>query len=203
MYDEKTLAMSPGILSDKDIELLCDADKFENPMIQPFSHKLTEEGKISHGLSSCGYDATLAPEFKIFTNAKSVVLDPKKLNTDCFVDHRGDTCIIPPNGFILCHTTEEFWIPKDVMTICIGKSTYARIGLIVNVTPLEPGWNGQVTIEISNSTPLPAIVYANEGICQFIFLRAPNPPRTPYNARGGKYMGQKGIVLPRILEESK
>lgn len=187
-----------GLLADQDIRKLCiDTD---TPMISPFNEKLTESGKISYGLSSCGYDATLASSFKIFTNTNSVVLDPKEFNEKAFVDFEGDKCIIPPHGFILCHTKEYFKMPEDVLAICLAKSTYARIGLVVGVTPLEPGWEGQVTIEISNTSNLPAIVYSNEGICQFLFFRATSLPEIPYNKRGGKYMGQLGIVLPRILK---
>lgn len=197
MFDEFNI---PGLLSDIDIEFLC--KNRPDPMIQPFSDKLSEEGKISHGLSSYGYDATLAPVYKILTTTKVEIIDPKVDSTDCFEDHEGDFCIIPPHGFLLGHTKEIFDIPKDVLTFCISKSTYARVGLIVNVTPLEPGWRGQVTIEISNTTDLPAKVYGNEGICQFIFLRSARPCRTPYNKRGGKYMDQEGIVLSKILQVS-
>lgn len=185
----------PGILSDIDIEHLC---KGESPMISPFTEKLREEGVISYGLSSYGYDARLAEEFKIFTNVHNTVVDPKNFSDTCFVPHKGERCIIPPNSFILCHTVEWFKIPKDVLVVCVAKSTYARCGLVVGVTPLEPGWEGQVTIEISNTTPLPAVVYANEGICQFLFFRGARPCRTPYDSRGGKYMGQKGVVLPKL-----
>jgi dCTP deaminase len=190
----------PGILSDVDIAHLC--VNTDTPMITPFSEKLSEVGTISHGLSSMGYDALLADSFKIFTNVNNALVDPKNFSPECFVERTGDTCIIPPNSFALGHTIETFCIPKDVLGMCIGKSTYARCGIIVNVTPLESGWEGQVTIEIHNTTPLPAIVYANEGICQFVFWRAANPCKTPYNARGGKYMGQKGVVLPKIYQDS-
>lgn len=194
----ETLYSNPtGMLADVDIASLCVG--VEKPMIQPFSEALSEKGKISHGLSSCGYDATCASSFKIFTNVNSVILDPKALDETSFVDFEGDVCIIPPNGFVLTHTNEVFDMPEDIMSVCLAKSTYARIGLVVGVTPLEPGWRGQVTIEISNTTNLPAKIYANEGICQFLFFRTMNKPRVPYNKRGGKYMGQEGIVLPRIL----
>ena len=190
---------APGLLADIDIKDLC--VDVENPMISPFSEKLTEVGKISHGLSAYGYDATLAPSFKLFTNVNNSVVDPKNFSEDCFVERFDDTCVIPPNSFLLGHTVETFDVPSDVLAICIGKSTYARCGIIVNVTPLEPGWAGQVTIEIHNTTPLPAIVYANEGICQFLFFRGASPCLTPYNTRGGKYMHQTGVVLPRVLSE--
>ena len=177
-----------GILCDRDIRDLC--FNRERPMITPFSEKLKTEGKISYGLSSFGYDAVLAPSFKVFTNVNNQLVDPKNFSPKCFVDKEGDTCIIPPNGFALAHTEEYFVIPKDVLVLCIGKSTYARCGIIVNVTPLEPGWEGQVTLEIHNTTPLPAIVYAHEGICQFIFLRGEISPDITYADRNGKYMNQ-------------
>lgn len=195
-----TPILPTGLLSDIDIEFLC--RNKDNPMINPFSEKLSEEGKISHGLSSYGYDATLAPTYKLLATSKSTLIDPKVNSDSCFEDYEGDFCIIPPHGFLLGHTNEVFDLPEDILSICIGKSTYARVGLIVNVTPLEPGWRGQVTIEISNTTDLPAKVYGNEGICQFLFFRSVRKCRTPYNKRGGKYMDQKGIVLSKILEQS-
>lgn len=198
MSNPNSSGLSKGILSDYAIKALCSTDAPEHSMIVPFSEKLREDGKISHGLSSFGYDALLAPEFKIFTNANNALVDPKNFSPDCFVDKTGDSCVIPPNGFMLGRTTEYFKIPKDILVLCIGKSTYARCGIIVNVTPLEPGWEGHVTLEIHNTTPLPAVVYANEGICQFIFIRGEHPPLTTYDTRNGKYMNQTGIVLPRI-----
>jgi dCTP deaminase len=153
---------------------------------------------ISFGVSSYGYDARLADEFKIFTNVDNAMVDPKMFSEQSFVTRRGATCIIPPNSFVLCHTIEYFRIPRDVLVICLGKSTYARCGLIVNVTPLEPEWEGQVTIEISNTTPLPARIYANEGICQFLFLQGSAPPEVSYADRRGKYMGQRGVALPKL-----
>jgi dCTP deaminase len=167
-------------------------------MIQPFVESQRREGVISYGLSSYGYDARLADEFKIFTNVDNAVVDPKVFSDQGFVTRRGPTCIIPPNSFVLCHTIEYFRIPRDVLVICLGKSTYARCGLIVNVTPLEPEWEGQVTIEISNTTPLPARIYANEGICQFLFLQGSAPPEVSYADRKGKYMGQRGVALPKL-----
>lgn len=170
----------------------------ERDMITPFVEKQTREGVISYGLSSYGYDARVAPDFKIFTNVESAVVDPKAFSPASFVDRRTDVCVIPPNSFALAHTVEYFRIPRDVLVICLGKSTYARCGIIVNVTPLEPEWEGQVTIEISNTTPLPARIYANEGICQFLFLKGEEPCETSYADRGGKYMRQRGVALPKL-----
>lgn len=186
-----------SILSDKEIIDLCEHEK----MIAPFKGQQisrTQHGKcISYGITSYGYDARIAEEFKIFTNINHAVIDPKNFDTDSYVDHTGDKVIIPPNSFILGRTIEYFKIPRNVMTICLGKSTYARCGLIVNVTPLEPEWEGHVTIEISNTTPLPAIVYANEGICQFLFFKADKECATSYGDRNGKYMNQTGVTLPK------
>ena len=170
----------------------------DNGMIEPFAERTAEQGKISHGLSSYGYDARLSDEFKIFTNIDSAIVDPKDFSDKSFVNRQLDCCIIPPNSFVLSHTVEYFRIPRDVLVICLGKSTYARCGLIVNVTPLEPGWEGQVTLEISNTTPLPAKVYAHEGICQFLFLKGDSPCETSYADRAGKYMGQRGVTLPKL-----
>ena len=167
-------------------------------MIEPFVETQKREGVISYGLSSYGYDARVADEFKIFTNVDSAVIDPKDFNAASFVDRRGEVCIIPPNSFALARTVEYFRIPRDVLVICLGKSTYARCGIIVNVTPLEPEWEGQVTIEISNTTPLPAKIHANEGICQFLFLQGAAPPETSYADKAGKYMHQRGVALPRL-----
>lgn len=173
----------------------------DSGMISPFTEKLTRQGVISYGLSSYGYDARLADEFKVFTNVNNAIVDPKNFSDECFVDRKGDTCIIPPHSFILARTLEYFKIPRDVLVICLGKSTYARCGLIVNVTPLEPEWEGHVTLEISNTTPLPAKVYANEGICQFLFLKGEAPCETSYADRGGKYQWQRGVTLPKIDRE--
>jgi dCTP deaminase len=167
-------------------------------MIEPFEEGLRREGVISYGLSSYGYDARIADDFKIFTNIDSAVIDPKNFAPTSFVDRKTDTCIIPPNSFALGHTIEYFRIPRDILVICLGKSTYARCGIIVNVTPLEPEWEGQVTIEISNTTPLPAKIYAGEGICQFLFLRGEGAPEVSYADKAGKYMGQRGVALPRM-----
>ncbi len=170
----------------------------ESHMIEPFVEEQKREGVISYGLSSYGYDARCADHFKIFTNVDSAVVDPKAFNPSSFVDRTGPVCIIPPNSFALTHTIEYFRIPRDILVICLGKSTYARCGIIVNVTPLEPEWEGQVTIEISNTTPLPAKIYAGEGICQFLFLQGASPCDVSYADKAGKYMGQRGVSLPRM-----
>ncbi len=169
-----------------------------NKMIEPFVEKQKREGNISYGLSSYGYDARIAPEFKIFTNIDNAIVDPKNFTDNSFVDRNDDVCVIPPNSFVLGRTVEYFRIPEDVLVICLGKSTYARCGLIVNVTPLEPGWEGHVTLEVSNTTPLPAKIYANEGICQFLFLKGDSPCEVSYADRSGKYMGQTGVTLARL-----
>jgi dCTP deaminase len=170
----------------------------EHGMIEPFVETQRRDGVISFGLSSYGYDARVADEFKLFTNVDSAIVDPKAFAPTSFVDRRGPVCVIPPNSFALAHTLEYFRIPRDVLVICLGKSTYARCGIIVNVTPLEPEWEGQVTIEISNTTPLPAKIYAFEGICQFLFLKGDEPCETSYAERAGKYMRQRGVALPRL-----
>lgn len=170
----------------------------EQGMIEPFTDGLTREGVISYGLSSYGYDARVSDEFKIFTNVDNAVVDPKDFSTQGFVDRKTDTCVIPPNSFALARTVEFFRIPRDVLVICLGKSTYARCGIIVNVTPLEPEWEGHVTLEFSNTTPLPARVYANEGACQFIFLKADTECDVSYADRKGKYQGQQGVTLPKL-----
>ena len=169
-----------------------------NGMITPFSEKQVREGVISYGLSSYGYDARVGREFKIFTNVDSAIVDPKAFSTQSFVDRETDVCIVPPNSFALATTIEYFRVPRDVLVVCLGKSTYARCGIIVNVTPLEPEWEGQVTIEISNTTPLPARIYAFEGICQFLFLHGEAPCETSYADKSGKYMRQRGVALPRL-----
>lgn len=192
--DFKNLAMLPGILADHQIRHLAQNEG----MIEPFVEKQTRDGVISYGLSSFGYDSRCAPDFKIFTNIDNAMVDPKDFSDQSFVDRETDVCIIPPNSFALTHSVEYFRIPKDVLVICLGKSTYARCGLIVNVTPLEPGWEGHVTLEISNTTPLPAKVYANEGIAQFLFFKGSDACETSYADRAGKYMGQKGVTLPKL-----
>ena len=167
-------------------------------MIKPFVSKQTRKGKISFGLSSYGYDARGSNEFKIFTNVNSGIVDPKNFKKESFVTKIGTECIIPPNSFALARTMEYFKIPEDVLVICLGKSTYARCGIIVNVTPLEPGWEGHVTLEFSNTTPLPAKIHANEGIAQFIFIKGNEKPEITYANRKGKYMKQKGVTLPKV-----
>lgn len=167
-------------------------------MIEPFTDRLERTGVISYGVSSYGYDARVADEFKIFTNVDSAVVDPKGFSDKSFVNRQTDVCVIPPNSFALARTVEYFRIPRDTLVICLGKSTYARCGIIVNVTPLEPEWEGHVTLEFSNTTPLPARIYANEGACQFIFLKADQECETSYADRTGKYMGQRGVTLPRL-----
>lgn len=170
----------------------------EQRMIEPFVDDQVRDGVISFGLSSYGYDVRVTDEFKIFTNVHSAVVDPKHFNPDSFVDFKGEECIIPPNSFVLARTIEYFRIPRNVLTMCIGKSTYARCGLIVNVTPFEPEWEGYVTLEISNTTPLPARIYANEGIAQVLFFEADEICEISYADRKGKYQAQLDIVLPRI-----
>lgn len=167
-------------------------------MIEPFTDRLERSGVISYGVSSYGFDARVADEFKIFTNVDSAVVDPKEFSDKSFVNRKTDVCVIPPNSFALARTVEYFRIPRDVLVICLGKSTYARCGIIVNVTPLEPEWEGHVTLEFSNTTPLPAKIYANEGACQFIFLKADRECEVSYGDRKGKYMGQRGVTLPRL-----
>lgn len=186
----------PGILSDAQIRELA----LEHGMIEPFVEKQTAKGMISYGLSSYGYDSRCSNEFKIFTNVDNAIVDPKNFSEQSFVDRETDVCVIPPNSFVLTRSVEYFRIPKDVMVICLGKSTYARCGLIVNVTPLEPGWEGHVTLEISNTTPLPAKVYANEGVAQFLFFKGSAPCEVSYADRDGKYMRQTGVTLPRLKD---
>jgi dCTP deaminase len=170
----------------------------EFDMIHPFEEKQVREGVISYGLSSYGYDLRVADEFKIFTNVNSTIVDPKQFDARSFVEFRGPTCIVPPNSFALARSVEYFKIPRNVLTICLGKSTYARCGIIVNVTPLEPEWEGFVTLEISNTTPLPARVYSHEGLCQIIFLESDEVCETSYKDKKGKYQSQQGIVLPKV-----
>ncbi len=170
----------------------------EKGMITPFAEQQVREGVISFGISSYGYDMRISDEFKIFTNIKTTIIDPKKFDPNSFVDFKGDVCVIPPNSFALTTSLEYFKIPRETIVICLGKSTYARCGIVVNVTPLEPEWEGHVTIEISNTTPLPAKIYANEGIAQTIFLGAEELCTTSYADKTGKYQAQKGITLPKI-----
>jgi dCTP deaminase len=170
----------------------------EQGMIEPFEEGQVREGVISYGLSSFGYDIRVADEFKVFTNVYGVVVDPKKFDPRSFVDIQGDHCIIPPNSFALARTLEFFRIPSDVLVLCVGKSTYARCGILVNLTPLEPGWRGHLTLEISNTTPLPAKIYANEGIAQLVFFQGDEAPSVTYAQRSGKYQDQQGVTLPRM-----
>ena len=183
-----------SVLSDRWIKKMA----LEKEMIKPFVSEQKSGSKISYGLSSFGYDARVSNEFKIFTDVDSAIVDPKNFKKNSFVSRNGDECIIPPNSFALASTVEYFKIPKDVLVICLGKSTYARCGIIVNVTPLEPCWEGHVTLEFSNTTPLPAKIYANEGAAQFIFLKGNEDPETTYAQRNGKYMKQTGVTLPKV-----
>lgn len=180
-----------------------------NPMIEPFvdgqvkEHVEIRGGEpchdpvISYGLSSYGYDIRCADEFKIFTNVRNSVVDPKYFDDQCYVDEQGESCLIPPNSFVLARSLEYIRVPRDVLVVCLGKSTYARSGIVVNVTPLEPEWEGHITLEFSNTTPLPARIYANEGVAQLIFLKGDHPCDISYADRKGKYMGQTGVVAPR------
>ncbi|MBA3872785.1 MAG: dCTP deaminase [Chloroflexota bacterium] len=170
----------------------------EQGMIEPFVENQVRQGVVSYGVSSYGYDLRVADEFKIFTNVYSAIVDPKNFSPESFVDFKGDVCIIPPNSFALARSLEYFRIPRKVLTICLGKSTYARCGLIVNVTPFEPSWEGFVTLEISNTTPLPAKVYANEGLAQVLFFEADEECEISYADKKGKYQGQIGVTPPKL-----
>jgi dCTP deaminase len=170
----------------------------EQNMIEPFVAEQNKKDVISYGVSSYGYDARVADEFKVFTNVNNALVDPKNFSEESFVERKSENCIIPPNSFVLARTVEYFKIPRDVLVICLGKSTYARCGIIVNVTPLEPEWEGHVTLEFSNTTPLPARVYANEGACQFLFLKGDIACDISYLERSGKYMKQRGVTLPKL-----
>jgi dCTP deaminase len=172
----------------------------EHDMIEPFVDGQVREGAISYGVSSYGYDMRVAPEFRIFTNVLSVIVDPKHFDARSFVEFDGDVCIVPPNSFALARSVEYFRIPRNVLTICVGKSTYARCGIITNVTPFEPEWEGHVTLEISNTTPLPAKIYANEGICQVLFFEADDDDvcQVSYGDKKGKYQKQTGVTLPKL-----
>ncbi|MBN1522213.1 MAG: dCTP deaminase [Candidatus Aureabacteria bacterium] len=183
-----------GIKSDKWIRSMAR----KRGIIRPFSEKLVTRGKISYGLSSYGYDIRVDNKFKVFTNLNSTIVDPKKFDEKSFRDFTTKECIIPPNSFALAKSVEYFKIPRNVLTVCIGKSTYARCGIIVNVTPFEPEWEGYATLEISNTTPLPAKIYAGEGIAQVIFFEADEPCEVSYSDRAGKYNRQKGLTLPRV-----
>jgi dCTP deaminase len=188
-----------SVLSDKEISQRCIADGMISPFVDTLVSKSQDGHRIvSYGLSSYGYDARLSEEFKIFTNINSQIVDPKNFQDGGFVSRTSDKCIIPPNSFALGRTVEYFKIPRDCIAICLGKSTYARCGIVVNVTPLEPEWEGHVTLEFSNTTPLPAVIYANEGACQFLFLRSDSPCAISYLDRQGKYQKQGGITLPIV-----
>jgi len=185
-----------SIKSDRWIRRMC----LEHGMIDPFVEGQVRTGTISYGVSSYGYDMRVAPDFRIFTNALSVVVDPKAFDERSFVELTSDVCIVPPNSFALARSVEYFRIPRNVLTICVGKSTYARCGIITNVTPFEPEWEGHVTLEISNTTPLPAKIYANEGICQVLFFEADDDDvcQTSYADKKGKYQAQRGVTLPKL-----
>jgi len=183
-----------GVKSDRWIAKMAQ----EHRMIDPFAEAQVREGVISYGVSSYGYDMRVAREFKIFTNAMSAIVDPKHFDPRSFVEFEGDVCVVPPNSFALARSVEYFRIPRNVITVCLGKSTYARCGIITNVTPFEPEWEGHVTLEISNTTPLPAKIYANEGIAQVLFFEGDEPPAVSYADKKGKYQAQRGVTLPRI-----
>ena len=183
-----------AIKSDKWIEKMSKS----HDMITPYEEKQVRNGKISYGVSSYGYDIRVSDEYKIFTNVNSSIVDPKNFDAKSFVDFKGDVCIVPPNSFALARSVEYFKIPRKVLTICVGKSTYARCGIIVNVTPFEPEWEGYVTLEISNTTPLPAKIYSNEGLCQVLFFESDEECAISYKDKAGKYQGQVGITLPRM-----
>ncbi len=186
-----------GIKSDRWIRQMAESQGMIEPF-EPGQIRTGQDGRmISYGTSSYGYDVRCSSEFKIFTNINSAIVDPKSFDQSSFVDVHQDVCIIPPNSFALARTVEYFRIPRDVLVICLGKSTYARCGIIVNVTPLEPEWEGHVTLEFSNTTPLPAKIYANEGVAQMLFIGADEVCETSYRDRGGKYQGQKGVTLPK------
>ena len=187
-----------SIKSDNWIRRMAEQEKMITPFESGQVRYSGEDRVISYGTSSYGYDVRCANEFKIFTNIHSKTVDPKNFDDDSFVDVTSDHCVIPPNSFALARTIEYFKIPRSVLTICLGKSTYARCGIIVNVTPLEPEWEGHVTLEFSNTTPLPAKIYANEGVAQFIFLKGNEKPGVTYANRKGKYMKQKGVTLPKV-----
>ncbi len=186
------------VKSDRWIRRMARKHGLIEPFVEEQVRRVDGRGVISYGLSSYGYDVRCADEFKIFTNVHSAVVDPKNFSEKSFVDFKGDVCVIPPNSFALARTIEYFRIPRNVITICLGKSTYARCGIIVNVTPLEPEWEGHVTLEFSNTTPLPAKIYAGEGVAQVIFLESDEVCEVSYRDRGGKYQGQRGVTPPKL-----
>ena len=185
-----------AIKSDKWIKKM----SLEHDMITPFTDEQIKSGTISYGVSSYGYDIRVADEYKIFTNVNNSIIDPKNFDANSFVDFKGDVCIVPPNSFALARSVEYFKIPRKILTICVGKSTYARCGIIVNVTPFEPEWEGYVTLEISNTTPLPAKIYSNEGLCQVLFFESDEDCEVSYKDKSGKYLKQVGITLPKIIK---
>lgn len=183
-----------GVKADRWIKKMA----LENKMIEPFEEKQMRNNVISYGVSSYGYDLRVSTEFKIFTNINTTIIDPKNFDPASLVDFKGDVCIVPPNSFVLGRSVEYFRIPENVITVCVGKSTYARCGIITNVTPFEPGWEGFVTLEISNTTPIPAKIYANEGIAQVLFFEGDEPCEISYATKKGKYQAQKGVTLPKV-----
>ncbi|HTK40463.1 MAG TPA: dCTP deaminase [Gemmatimonadales bacterium] len=191
-----------SIKSDRWIRRMAREQRMIDPFVDSQMGRVDKEGRkcISFGVSSYGYDMRVAPEFRIFTNVLSAIVDPKNFDSKSFVEFQGDVCIVPPNSFALARSVEYFRIPRNVLTICVGKSTYARCGIITNVTPFEPEWEGYVTLEISNTTPLPAKIYANEGICQVLFFEADDDDicEVSYKDKAGKYQGQQGVTLPRL-----
>jgi dCTP deaminase len=189
-----TLNPAPMIMADRWISRMAR----EHGMIEPFEDRQVRKGVISYGVSSYGYDMRVAGEFRIFTNVLNSIVDPKAFDPKSFVEYDGDVCIVPPNSFALARSVEYFRIPRNILTVTVGKSTYARCGIITNVTPLEPEWEGYVTLEISNTTPLPAKIYANEGIAQVLFFRGEEEPEISYKDKGGKYQSQVGVTLPKI-----
>ncbi len=191
------LQQQMSIKSDKWIRRMSEQQGMIEPFVERQIRQQSSERLISYGVSSYGYDVRCADEFKVFTNLHSVTVDPKNFDEKSFVDVKGEYCIIPPNSFALARTVEYFRIPRNVLTICLGKSTYARCGIIVNVTPLEPEWEGHVTLEFSNTTTLPAKIYANEGVAQMLFFESDEPCEVSYRDRDGKYQGQRGVTLPR------
>ena len=186
-----------SIKPDRWIRQMADEQQMIEPFVAGQVKQANDEKIISYGTSSYGYDVRCSNHFKIFTNINSAIVDPKAFNPESFVDFEGEVCIIPPNSFALASTVEYFRIPRSVLTVCLGKSTYARCGIIVNVTPLEPEWEGHVTLEFSNTTPLPAKIYANEGVAQMLFFESDEVCETSYKDRGGKYQGQTGVTLPK------
>ncbi|MFK8040211.1 MAG: dCTP deaminase [Rickettsiaceae bacterium] len=186
------------VMSDKWLKKMATDYDMINPFVDSQVSKHQENRMISYGLSSYGYDARVSNEFKVFTNINSTIIDPKNFDQSSMIDKVTNKCIIPPNGFALSRTVEYFKIPENVIVVCLGKSTYARCGIIINVTPLEPGWEGYITLECSNTTSLPVVIHANEGICQLLFFQGNEPCAVSYKQRNGKYMNQVGVTLPKV-----